>query len=162
MSLKLDRESQELEQAYPGILARLESEPLDRLGREFKIPKNALFQARERLRRLRGNALSPHPLKSVMPPTPAAIAPIGAPPAPPQVLDSELQAGLERAYAGITNALARRDDVEVAVQYGISLTAVSRIRAVLGVYRSGASVAQDLHASPPPKALPARLVRAAD
>lgn len=159
MSVKLDRESQELEQAYPGIVARLESEPLDRLGREFKIPKNALFQARERLRRLRGNALSPHPLKSASPPPPAATEIVVAPPAPPQVLDTELQAGLERAYAGITTALARRDDVEVAVQYGISLTAVSRIRAMLGVYRSGAQDSQASHAQ---KNLPARLVRASD
>ena len=39
--MNLDKESQELEHAYPGILARLESEPLERLGKEHRIPKSA-------------------------------------------------------------------------------------------------------------------------
>lgn len=156
--MKLDRESQELEHAYPGILARLESEPLERLGKEYRIPKSALFQARERLRRLRGNATSLHPLKSESAP-PTEAAPPVAEAAPPQVLDTQLQAGLERAYPGITNALARRDDVEVAVQFSISLIAVSRIRTVLGVYRAGAVEVQSV---PAQNKLPTRLVRASD
>jgi hypothetical protein len=156
--MKLDKESQELEHAYPGILARLESEPLERLGKEYRIPKSALFQARERLRRLRGNATSLHPLKSESAP-PTEVAPPIADSTPPQVLDSQLQAGLERAYPGITIALVRRDDVEVAVQFSISLIAVSRIRAVLGVYRSGAVEVQPATVQ---KTLPTRLVRASD
>jgi hypothetical protein len=154
--MKLDRESQELEQAYPGILARLEAEPLDRLGREYRIPKGALFQARERLRRLRASIR--HPLPPGSTPHPAAAETAEVAPTP-QVLDPNLQAGLERAYPGISIALARRDDVEVAVQFGISLVAVARIRAVVGIYRAGSV---EVRSTTTQNALPARLVRATE
>ncbi len=155
IKMSLDRESEELERAYPGILARLDVEPLDRLAREYRLPKGALYQARDRLRRLR--AVAP-----VARPEPRVVAPEPQPAAPPTSKDPALQYGLERAYPGITNALSRRDDVEVAVQFGISLQAIARIREVLGVER--VEVARN---APEPsrstaRALPTRLVASSD
>ena len=77
------------------------------------------------------------------------------------VKDGALQAGLEQAYPGITQALARRDDVEVAVQFGISLPAIARIRTMLGVSRVEVNSAP-APASPTARALPSRLVAASE
>lgn len=152
--MKLDRESEELERAYPGILARLDKEPLERVAREYRLSRSALFHARERYRRLRTAAPAQpearvRPEAVTSPPTPAPEI---------DVRDRVLQAGLEEAYPGITSALSRRDDVEVAVQFGISLGAIAAIRAALGVSR------YDPTARPAPstgtRALPTRLVAA--
>lgn len=153
--MKLDRESEELERAYPGILARLDKEPLERVAREYRLSRSALFHARERYRRLR-TASPVQPDARVKPD--AVASPL--PPVLPEVdvRDRVLQAGLEEAYPGITSALSRRDDVEVAVQFGISLGAIAAIRSALGVSRF------DPTARPAPatgvRALPSRLVAA--
>ena len=100
------------------------------------------------------------PLPNPVPPLSEAVQP---------VKDPALQQGLEQAYSGITQALARRDDVEVAVQFGISLFAVARIRAMLGVSRTelitptqGAQRAQAGRVAPTGRALPTRLVGSRD
>lgn len=165
MAVNADRESLELERAYPGILARLDAEPLDRLAREFRLSKSALFHARERMRKLRSiehtgvRAPKVEPARPTLKPE-ATIPQVAAPARPVHVKDPDLQAGLEQAYPGITTSLSRRDDVEVAVQFGISLPAIARIREVLGVERSEAP-SHVVHATAS-RALPARLVAARD
>lgn len=151
--MKLDRESEELERAYPGILARLDTEPLERVAREYRITRAALFHARERYRRLR-TAGAVHVDDRAKP----ERAPASAPAADLPVRDPVLQAGLEDAYPGITAALARRDDVEVAVQFGISLGAIAAIRSALGVMRFDPTARPTTPAAP--RALPSRLVAA--
>lgn len=160
--MKLDRESEELERAYPGILARLDTEPLERLARQYRITKSALYHARDRYRRMRAASISrpadrPEPAPRSLEPIPQPALPAR----PVDVKDSALQIGLEQAYPGITHALSRRDDVEVAVQYGISLAAIARIREMLGVSRAEASAPVGTP-SAPTRALPSRLVAAAE
>lgn len=155
--MKLDRESEELERAYPGILVRLDKEPLERVAREYRLSRSALFHARERYRRLR-TAAPANPdarvrAEAVTSPPVAGVPEI-------DVRDRVLQAGLEEAYPGITSALSRRDDVEVAVQFGISLGAIAAIRSALGVTRFDPTA----RAAPVSgaRALPSRLVAARD
>lgn len=155
--MKLDRETEELERAYPGILARLDKEPLERVAREYRLSRSALFHARERYRRLRTAGLA----------QPEARGKLDAPASPPapvapeiDVRDRVLHAGLEAAYPGITSALARRDDVEVAVQFEISLGAIAAIRSALGVSRFDPTARPA--SSTGARALPSRLVAARD
>lgn len=167
MKKNVDRESAELERAYPGILVRIETDPLDRLAREYRLPKSALYHARERLRRLEAAALGRRDEATGanardQRAAPERVQAMTPPPAPLVVKDTALQFGLEQAYPGITQTLARRDDVEIAIQFGISLPAIARIREVLGVDRVEVSspAAQSVPAAA--RALPARLVASRD
>ncbi|MSP54698.1 MAG: hypothetical protein EXR69_03700 [Myxococcales bacterium] len=165
MKKNVDRESAELERAYPGLLARLGTESLDRLAREYQLPKSLLVYSRDRVRQL--EATPPGGRKGASDAitrqtAPERVVAVVLPPSAVVVKDTALQIGLEQAYPGITQSLSRRDDVEVAIQFGISLPAIARIRELLGVERVEVSSPVAHPKAAPARALPARLVASRD